>query len=109
MPLAVIAVVGPSGLVMLQEEFTLQLLPPVTIIQEEAGVRVPDIIKGHAGVLQILEELPPSRELQSFPPLAGDGLVQVRVCIPLLPQAVTLHPLHVLQPPSTGHATVLQG
>src|SRR3990167_5690877 len=89
---------------MLQEEFTLQLLSPVTIRQEVAvGVRVPDIL-GHAGVLQTFEALPPSSELQSFPPFAGAGSVQVRVCIPLLPQVVTLQALQelqVLQPPLT--------
>ena len=86
---------------MLQEEFTLQLLSPVAIRQEVAvGVRVPDIL-GHAGVLQSCEELPPSSELQSFPPFAGAGSVQVRVCVPLLPQAVTLQALQALQPPLT--------
>jgi hypothetical protein len=51
-PEAVIAVGFPTGFVILQERFTLQLEFPEVIIQEgEAGVRVPDII-GHGAVLQ---------------------------------------------------------
>ena len=40
--------------------------------------------------------------LQARPPQAGDGLLQVRVCVPLTPQAVAEHALHADQPPFTG-------
>jgi hypothetical protein len=42
--------------------------------------------------------------LHAAPPFAGDGLVQVRVCVPPVPSAVqlTLHAVQSLQPPSTG-------
>ena len=70
---------------------------PATV--QGVAERVPE---GHATVLQVFEELPPSSELQSAPPFEGVGLVQVRVCVPVLPQAVTLQALQGLQPPLTG-------
>ena len=44
--------------------------------------------------------------VQVAPPQAGDGLLQVRVCLPLAPQAVAEQALHVDQPPLTGELPV---
>jgi len=45
--------------------------------------------------------------VHAAPPLAGAGLVHVRVCVPPLPSAVhaTLHVDQSLKPPSTGQST----
>ncbi len=53
---------------------------------------------GQAGALQLCEADP----TQSTPPLAGAGLVQLLVCVPVVPQAVALQELQLLHPPFTG-------
>jgi hypothetical protein len=63
---------------------------------------------GHACVLHptVCSELPG----QLRPPLAGVGLVHVRVCVSDPPAQVTVHVVlstHSLQLPSIGHAAVL--
>src|SRR2546425_1197287 len=54
--------------------------------------------------LQLCSEGP----LQTAPPFAGAGLVQVRVCVPPLPSSVqlTLQSDQSLQPPSIAHSTL---
>ena len=44
----------------------------------------------------------PSSFRHAWPPCSGDGLSQLRVCVPLPPQAVTEHALQSDQPPSTA-------
>lgn len=53
-PLAVIAVGVPSGYAMLQERVTLQLFPPMGMVQEEdEGERDPDMV-GVTGASQVV-------------------------------------------------------
>jgi len=65
---------------------------PVT---SPVSVRSPGM--GQAGLVYVWVELP----VQLAPPLAGAGLVQVRVWVPLNPQAGFLA-LQALHPPFTG-------
>lgn len=43
---------------------------------------------------------------QAVPPHPGDGELHVRVCVPLVPQAVAEQALQADQPPSTGSLPV---
>ena len=70
--------------------------PPVKIAVELALMTVEQ-----AGAVQPLTLLPPSSKLQSAPPLAGFGLVQVRAWVPVVPQAVALQASQELHPPLT--------
>lgn len=86
--------------------------PPVYIVVEPpppppapASPEGPKLTE-HAPVLQAWLDGPE----QGAPPPEGGGLVQVRDCVPVLPQAVTLQLLQVLHPPLiTGAAGVGYG
>ena len=56
------------------------------------------VVTPQAGV----EQLRVAEPEQVAPPFAGAGFVQVRVSVPVCPQAVTEHEPYALQPPFTG-------
>ena len=51
--------------------------------------------------VSLVPRVPPSFR-HSWPPCSGDGLSQLRVCVPLPPQAVAEQALQSDQPPSTA-------
>jgi len=85
------------AVVQVTDELQLEALPGIA---QEVAERVPE---GQAAVLQAWLYGPE----QSAPPLDGTGLVQVRVWVPVLPQAVTLQGPQALQPPGITGAQEL--
>jgi hypothetical protein len=76
--------------------------PPHAALHVVQSLQPPSTGAGQACVLQVWL-VDPSH---AAPPLAGAGLVHVRVCVP--PPQATLHADQSLQPPFTAQAAVLQ-